>query len=102
MTVAPLVNICKNETEQNYLHGNETCIMVSEHTQDSSWPWTQIGFLFIIFFTYIGPAVVGAFSASEVTHQGIRQITVEDPSPVRFRRLIGDDRVMGVLAQNSP
>ena len=90
LTVAPLRNIFKNEKEQNYLHGNETCIMVSEHTQDSSWPWTQIGFLFLIFFTYIGPAVVCAFSASEVTHQGIRQISVEGPSPVGFRRLIGN------------
>ena len=92
LTVAPLGNICKNETEQSYLHGNETCIMISEYTQDYFLPWMQnrIGFLFMIFFTFFGPVVVCAFSASEVTHQGIRQITVGGPSPVGFRRLIGN------------
>ena len=92
LTVVPLGNICKNETEQSYLHENETCIMISEHTQDYFLPWMQnrIGFLFMIFFTFFGPVVVCTFSASEVTHQGIRQITVRGPSPVGFRRLIGN------------
>ena len=91
LTVAPMGNICKNENEQNDLHGNETCIMITEYTQDPFSSLTEIiGFLFMIVFTFFGPAVVCVFCASEVTHQGIRQITVEGPSPVGFRRLIGN------------
>ena len=91
LTVAPMGNICKNEKEQNDLHGNETCIMITEYTQDPFSSLTEIiGFLFMIVFTFFGPAVVCVFCASEVTHQGIRQITVEGPSPVGFRRLIGN------------
>ena len=91
LTVVPLGNICKNEKEQNDLHGNETCIMITEYTQDPFSPLTEIiGFLFMMVFTFFGPAVVCVFCASEVTHQGIRQITVEGPSPVGFRRLIGN------------
>ena len=91
LTVAPMGNICKNEKEQNDLHGNETCIMITEYTQDPFSSLTEIiGFLFMIVFTFFGPAVVCLFSASELTHQGIRQITVEGPSPVGFRRLIGN------------
>ena len=46
--------------------------------------------VFVTLFVYIGPTVVCLFEATEDTHDGFRQITVEGPSPVGFRSLIGN------------
>ena len=87
-TVATLGNLCNTETEQSDL---QRCIMVSEyHDVEDPSMWADIIFLFTLLFTYYSPAIVCLFSASEVTRQGIRQISVEGPSPVGFRRLIGN------------
>ena len=83
-----LGNLCNTETEQSDL---QRCIMVSEyHDVGDPSMWADIIFLFTVFFTYYSPVIVCLFSASEVTRQGIRQISVQGPSPVGFRRLIGN------------
>ncbi|KAL9975779.1 hypothetical protein ACROYT_G012973 [Oculina patagonica] len=64
--------------------------MVSEYAGDpSEWAETII-FVLVFIFTLYSPAIICLFSASEVTRQGVRQIIVEGPSPVGFRRLIGN------------
>ncbi|KAJ7390661.1 Multidrug resistance-associated protein 1 [Desmophyllum pertusum] len=86
-----LGKLCTTEVDQNDL---QTCIKISEY----NWPWDPLAFhltenicfLFILIFTYFGPAVVCLYSSSEVTREGVRRITVEGASPVSLRSLIGN------------
>ena len=53
--------------------------------------WAEIIiFVFTLLLTCFSPAIVCLFSSSEVTCHGVCQITVEGPSPVGYRRLIGN------------
>ncbi len=85
-TAGSLGKLCNTDVEQS---DQQTCIEIGE----SSWINTLtrvIGFLFMTIFPYIGFAVVCLYSATEDTHEGIRKMTVEGPSPVGFRSLIGN------------
>ena len=88
-TAASLGELCSTEVQQN---GQQTCIKISK--DNASFKWTILSalgcFLFVTVFVYIGPTVVCLFVATEDTHEGYRQITVEGPSPVGFRSLTGN------------
>ena len=88
-TAASLGELCNTEVEQN---GQQTCIKISKDNASRKWTiLSPLGcFLFVTLFAYIGPTVVCLFVATEDTHEGYRQITVEGPSPVGFRSLIGN------------
>lgn len=80
-TAGSLGKLCNTEVERG---DQQTCFEIGE----SSWIHTLttiiIGFLFITIFPYIGLGVVCLYSATEDTHEEIRKITVEGPSPVGF------------------
>ena len=86
------LEICGAQVEKTM----QTCIEISRLSKSNlSAQWREFilhGLLiaFMGIFTYFGPAIVCLFSATEVTHGGVRQISVEGPSPVGFRSLIGN------------
>ena len=91
-TAASLGELCNTGVERN---GQQTCIKMSEvNWAPVSTRWTIFSvldcFVFVTLFVYIGPTVVCLFAATEDAHDGFRQITVEGPSPVGFRSLIGN------------
>ncbi len=86
-TAGSLGKLCNTDVE---LSDQQTCIEIGESTWINTLTTMFIGFLFMTIFPYIGLAVVCLFSATEDTHEGIRQINVEGPSPVGFRSLIGN------------
>ena len=84
-TAASLGELCDTEVEQN---SQQPCIEINE----VSWAkdrWTIFSALGCFVFVTLSP-VVCLFAATEDTHEGFRQITVEGPSPVGFRSLIGN------------
>ena len=88
-TVRSLGEVCDTQVEKNL----QTCIEIREFNIGAQWTEFVLHVLLIAFvtiFTYFGPAVVCLFSATEDTHEGIRQISVEGPSPVSIRSLIGN------------
>ncbi|KAL9964370.1 hypothetical protein ACROYT_G028001 [Oculina patagonica] len=88
LTVATMGELCNTEVERNE---QQTCIKITESVPSfSGWVFCILDLLFMIFFTYFAPTVVCLYSATEDTHEGIRKITVEGPSPVGFRSLIGN------------
>ena len=91
-TAASLGELCNTEVEGN---GQQTCIKISRVIRDSAdSKWTIIKslscFVFVTLFAYIGRTVICLFVATEDTHEVFRQITVEGPSPVGLRSLIGN------------
>ena len=86
---ASLGELCNTEVQQN---GEQTCIKISKDNASHNWTiLSALGcFLFVSLFSYIGPTVVCLFVATEDTHEGYRQITIDGPSPVGFRSLIGN------------
>lgn len=71
----------------------QPCIQISEFNHRAQWKDFVLQYViiaFVIAFTYIGPAVVCLFSATQDRRDGICQIKVEGPSPVGFRSLIGN------------
>ncbi len=85
-TIATLGELCNTEVEGN---DQQTCIKISERAPSFS-GWAFCGLLFMTFFTYFAPTLVCLYSATEVTHEGIRKISLEGASPVGFRSLIGN------------
>lgn len=82
-----LGKICTADTE----NVQQSCIKIVDFRHEA-WQSSlnRALFWFIVLFTYFGPAFIGLFSATEITHQGIRHIIVNGPSPVGFRSLIGN------------
>ena len=71
----------------------QPCIQISEFNHSARWKDFVLHCLiiaFVIAFIYIGPAVVCLYSATQDSRDGICQISVEGPSPVGFRSLIGN------------
>ena len=88
-TVRLLGEVCDAQSENDV----QTCIQISQFNHSAQWKDFVLHGLIIAFFTilsYIGPTVICLYSATEDTLRGIRQITVEGPSPVGFRSLIGN------------
>lgn len=89
-TAASFGELCTTEVDQT---SQQPCIDVSEVNRVKD-RWNNLialgCFAFLALFVYIGPTVVCLFAATEDTHEGFRQITVEGPSPVGFRSLIGN------------
>ena len=89
-TAASLGELCDTEVEQN---SQQPCIEINEvsRAKDRWTIFSALGcFVFVTLFVYISPTVVCLFAATEDTYEGFRQITVEGPSPVGFRSLIGN------------
>ena len=88
-TVKSLGDVCDAQSETD----TQACIQISKFNLSARWKDFVLHGLIIAFvtiFTYFGPTVVCLYSATEDTLSGIRQITVEGPSPVGFRSLIGN------------
>ena len=88
-TVRSLGEVCDTQSENDV----QTCIQISEFNHNSRWKDFVLHGLIIAFitiYTYFGPTVICLYSATEYILSGIRQITVEGPSPVGFRSLIGN------------
>lgn len=84
-TVATMGELCDTDVK---LNDQQTCIKISEGVSSLSVFFCSL--LFLALFTCFAPAVVCLYPATEDTHEGIRKITVEGPSPVGFRSLIGN------------
>ena len=80
--------LCNPEVERSDQH--KTCIEISESSGTDGWKTRIIGFLFMSIFHYIGLGVACPYSATEDTYKGVLQITVEGPSPVGVRNLVGN------------
>ena len=84
-TVTTRGKLCDTYVEPN---DQQNCIKISEGFSSLSVFYCSL--IFAALFTYFAPAVVCLYSATKDTHEGIRKITVEGPSPVGFRSLIGN------------
>lgn len=83
------LKVCSTKAKQTM----QTCIEISEFSlsdQRTEFVLHVLLIMFVTTLTYIAPAIVCLFPATEVTHEGIRQITIEGLSPVAFRSLIGN------------
>lgn len=87
-SVASFGNLCNTEGKRN--EEQQSCIEISESTLTDVWTKKIIGFVFMTIFPYIGLGVICLYSATVDTHERISKITVEGPSPVGLRSLIGN------------
>ena len=86
-TIRSLGEVCDAQSENDV----QTCIQIRRFNRSARWKDFALHGLivaFVIAFTYIGPAVVCLYPATERAQGGICQINVE--SPVGFRSLIGN------------
>ena len=82
-TVRSLGNVCDAQAETDA----KTCIQISEFIHSAQWKDFVLHGLtiaFVIAFTFIGPAIVCLYSATEDTCDGICQINVEWPSSTEY------------------
>ena len=82
-TVRSLGKVCDAQTEAD----TQTCIQISKFIHSAQWKDFVLHGLttaFVIAFTYIGPAVVCIYSATEDTCDGNCQINVEGPSSTEY------------------
>ena len=88
-TVRSIGEVCDPQSDNDV----QPCIQISEFNHSARWKDFVLHCLiiaFVIAFIYIGPAVVCLYSATQDSRDGICQISVEGPSPVGFRSLIGN------------
>ena len=83
-----LGDICSANPEENNKH---SCIEINEfkYERKENLP-SLLVFVLVAVISYIGPYIICLFSATEVTHRGIRQLILDGPSPVGVRSLIGN------------
>lgn len=82
-TVRSLGEVCDVQSETDV----QTCIQISEFIHNAHWKdlvLHGLNIAFVIAFTYIGPAVVCLYSATEDSCDGICQINVERPSSTEY------------------